>query len=71
MHMESNMMRSTCGTEGLHPLRGLTNTFTPIHGFEDSPVALCLHPFRVDHSVRANPRVRGLTGGLMPAPFQG
>jgi len=33
--------------QGRHPLRGLVLLHTPIHGFADSPVAKCLHPFRV------------------------
>ena len=34
--------------EGLHSLRGFGPTFAIFHGFEDSPVALRPHPFRVD-----------------------
>ncbi len=41
------MTRGTCGTESLRPLRGFVCPFAPLHGFADSPVALCLHPFRV------------------------
>ena len=32
--------------QGRHPLRGLVLLHTPIHGFADSPVAKCLHPFQ-------------------------